>query len=103
MTETEKRITVTKTRRNEAGELIKYEEPVFRRRTDGWFICIAPLEHPTLAIAVVVEDIGEGYGGTTAAPIAADMILKARELGLLGEKYRPRAPQPTQPAPRKRR
>jgi cell division protein FtsI/penicillin-binding protein 2 len=98
-----KRITVTKRKRNEAGELITYEEPVFRRRTDGWFICIAPLENPTLAIAVVVEDIGGGFGGTTAAPIAADGILKAPGLGMLGEKYTPRAPQPTQTAPRRRR
>ncbi len=65
-----------------------------RRRTDGWFICIAPLENPQLAIAVVIEDIGGGYGGTTAAPIAADVILKARELGLLGDRYRPKATTP---------
>lgn len=96
-----KRITVTKRKKNEAGEWITYEDPVFRRRTDGWFVCIAPLESPTLAIAVVVEDIGGGYGGTTAAPIAADVILKARELGLLGEKYTPKAATPA--APRRRR
>jgi peptidoglycan glycosyltransferase len=95
-----KRITVTKRRKNEAGEWVTYQEPVFRRRTDGWFICIAPLESPTLAIAVVVEDIGGGFGGTTAAPIAADVILKARELGLLGGKYTPRQ---ASPPPRRRR
>ncbi|MGD9561186.1 MAG: penicillin-binding transpeptidase domain-containing protein [Pyrinomonadaceae bacterium] len=89
-----KRITVTKRKKNDAGEWVEYQEPVFRRRTDGWFICIAPLENPTLAIAVVVEDIGHSYGGSTAAPIAADVILKARELGLLGEKYGPRAAPP---------
>lgn len=96
-----KRITATKRRKNEAGEWVSYQEPVFRRRTDGWFICIAPLESPTLAIAVVIEDIGSGYGGTTAAPIAADMILKARELGLLGEKYAPR-PAAAPPKPKRR-
>ena len=95
-----KRITVAKRRKNQAGEWVIYQEPVFRRRTDGWFISIAPLENPTLAIAVVVEDIGAGFGGTTAAPIAADVILKARDLGLLGEKY---APRPAPPAARKRR
>lgn len=95
-----KRITITKRKKNEAGEWITYQDPVYRRRTDGWFICIAPLESPTLAIAVVVEDIGGGFGGTTAAPIAADVILKARELGLLGEKYAPKAPIP---ATKKRR
>ena len=95
-----KRITVTKRRKGDDGEWITYEEPVFRRRTDGWFISIAPLENPQLAIAVVIEDIGGGYGGTTAAPIAADVILKARELGLLGDKYRPKSPAP---APSRRR
>lgn len=58
-------------------------------RWDGWFLSIAPLENPQVAIAVVVEDIGgSAYGGTTAAPIAADMILKAAELGLLGDQYK---------------
>lgn len=98
---TGKRITVKKRKRGENGEWIEYQEPVFRRRTDGWFICIAPLDNPQLAIAVVVEDIGGGYGGTTAAPIAADVILKARDLGLLGDKYRPQAP--AKPQPRRRR
>ncbi len=92
-----RRITVTKRKKNEAGEWISY-----RRRTDGWFVCIAPLESPTLAIAVVVEDIGGGYGGTTAAPIAADVILKARELGLLGEKYAPKQAAPAPKKPRRR-
>ncbi len=51
---------------------------------------IAPLENPQLAIAVVIEDIGSKYGGTTAAPVAADVIKKAAELGLLGEQYKPK-------------
>lgn len=84
------RKTETK-RRKENGEWIEYQDLVTRRRTDGWFIVIAPLENPQLAIAVVIEDIGAGqYGGTTAAPIAADVIMKARELGLLGELYKPK-------------
>mgnify|MGYP001163410478 FL=1 len=95
-----KRITVKKRKRGENGEWIEYDETVMRRRTDGWFISIAPIENPQLAIAVVIEDIGGGYGGTTAAPIAADVILKARELGLLGERYRSKAV--PAPAPRRR-
>ncbi|HMQ03955.1 MAG TPA: penicillin-binding transpeptidase domain-containing protein [Pyrinomonadaceae bacterium] len=95
-----KRLTVTKRKRDENGEWTTFEEPVFRRRTDGWFISIAPLENPTLAIAVVIEDIGRAYGGTTAAPVAADVILKARDLGLLGDRYRPR---PTAPPAQRRR
>src|SRR5688500_1582815 len=48
-------------------------------RIDGWFLCIAPLERPQLAIAVIVE--GGGYGSRSAAPIAAALVLKARDLG----------------------
>ncbi len=85
------RKTETKRRKNDKGEWEDYQSPVTRRRTDGWFIVIAPLENPQLAIAIVIEDIGVGqYGGTTAAPIAADVIMKARELGLLGEQYKPK-------------
>lgn len=48
-------------------------------RIDGWFLCIAPLERPQLAMAVIVE--GGGYGSKSAAPIAAALVLKARDLG----------------------
>lgn len=93
--------TVKKKRRNAAGELVDYEQPVTYIRTDSWFITIAPLERPQLAIAVVVE--GGGFGARTAAPIAANVILKARDLGLLGEEYKPKQA-PTRPsAPRRRR
>lgn len=76
---------IKKTGKN--GEITEEKKFVTRDRTDGWFISIAPLENPQVAIAVVVEDIGSRFGGGTAAPIAADVILKARELGLLGDKY----------------
>lgn len=92
--------TVTKKRKNKDGEMEEYEDSVTYERTDGWFICIAPLENPQLAIAVVVEDIGSRFGGQTAAPIAADVILKARMLGLLGEQYKPKVQQ-TQPKKKK--
>jgi cell division protein FtsI/penicillin-binding protein 2 len=81
--------TIKKRRRNAEGEWEEYDAPVMYERSDSWFISIAPLEMPTFAIAVVVE--GGGYGSRTAAPIAANVILKARELGLLGDKYMPRA------------
>jgi penicillin-binding protein A len=96
--------TEKRRRKNENGEWIEYDEPVKYTRWDGWFLCIAPLENPQVAIAVVIEDIGgSGYGGTTAAPIAADMILKARELGLLGDKYKPQTPAAKTPAKKKGR
>ncbi len=84
-----------KKRKRENGQWIDFDEPVKMTRWDGWFLAIAPLDNPQLAIAVVVEDIGgSAYGGTTAAPIAADVILKAMQLGLLGDKYKPKATAP---------
>jgi len=73
--------TVKRKKRNSAGELVEVEETVMYERIDSWYLSIAPLERPTLAIAVVVE--GGGYGATTAAPIAANIVLKAKELGLV--------------------
>ncbi len=68
------------------GKIIGQHEEIIldeeHPRIDGWFLCIAPLDNPQLAIAVVVE--GGGYGSRSAAPIAAALVLKARDLGLLG-------------------
>jgi cell division protein FtsI/penicillin-binding protein 2 len=86
--------TEKRRRRGTNGAMEEYEVPLMYERTDSWFITIAPLERPTLAIAVVVE--GGGYGARTAAPIAANVILKARELGLLGDQYKPKAAQPVE-------
>lgn len=93
--------TVKQRRRNEQGQIVEIDVPVMYERTDSWFISIAPLERPQLAIAVVVE--GGGFGARTAAPIAANVILKARELGLLGEKYTPKTATPKPAAPKKRK
>lgn len=92
--------TVKQRRKNDAGEWVEYDAPMMYERTDSWFITIAPLEQPQVAIAVVVE--GGGFGARTAAPIAANVILKARELGLLGEQYKPKAA-PAKKAPAKKR
>jgi penicillin-binding protein 2 len=93
--------TVKKKRKNDKGETIEYDAPVMYERTDSWYISIAPLEKPQLAIAVVVE--GGGYGAAVSAPIAARVIMKARDLGLLGEQYKPKPQVPkTPPAKRKR-
>ena len=94
--------TEKKRRKNDKGEWEEYQVPLMYERTDSWFITIAPLERPQVAIAVVVE--GGGFGARTAAPIAANVILKARELGLLGDQYKPKAPAaPAKKAPPKRR
>ena len=91
---TGQRIFVLKTKRDENGNDVTYKDYLTYDRTDGWFIAIAPLDEPQLAIAVVIEDIGNRFGGQTAAPIAANIILKARDLGLLGGKYKPRVAAP---------
>jgi cell division protein FtsI/penicillin-binding protein 2 len=94
--------TVKKKRKNDKGETVEYDAPVMYERTDSWYISIAPLEKPQLAIAVVVE--GGGYGSAISAPIAARVVMKARDLGLLGEQYKPKTQVPPQiPKPKKRR
>jgi hypothetical protein len=71
---------------------------------DSWFLCIAPLERPQLAIAVIIE--AGGFGAKAAAPVAAALVLKARDLGLLNvggvapaqaQPGRPQTPAPAQP------
>ena len=91
---TGERMFVLKKKKDASGNMVDYKEYVTYNRTDGWFICIAPLENPRVAIAVVIEDIGSRFGGTTAAPVAANVVLKARDLGLLGDKYKPRQTAP---------
>ena len=95
--------TVKKKRKNEKGETVEYDAPVMFERTDSWYISIAPLEKPQLAIAVVVE--AGGYGAAVSAPIAARIILKARDLGLLGEQYKPKPqlPKAAPPKPKKKK
>ncbi len=72
-----------KIERDNRGNIIReYDEVIMDEenpRIDGWFLCIAPLEKPQLAMAVVVE--GGGYGSRSAAPIAAALVLKAKDLG----------------------
>lgn len=67
---------------NKGNIIREYEETIMDNehpRIDGWFLCIAPLERPQLAMAVIVE--GGGYGSKSAAPIAAALVLKAKDLG----------------------
>lgn len=92
--------TETRRRRNADGEWEEYKVPIMYKRTDSWFITIAPIERPRVAIAVVVE--GGGTGGRTAAPIAANVILKARDRGLLGDQYKAPAQKAKEPAKKRR-
>jgi cell division protein FtsI/penicillin-binding protein 2 len=87
--------------RDNRGNIVReYEETIMDEqnpRIDGWFLCIAPLDRPQLAIAVIVE--GGGYGSRSAAPIAAALVLKARDLGYFNvpaNQGKPPANQPRQ-------
>jgi cell division protein FtsI/penicillin-binding protein 2 len=86
------------------GKIIReYEETIMDEdhpRIDGWFLCIAPLERPQLAMAVIVE--GGGYGSRSAAPIAAALVLKARDLGYLNAPNAQKGQQSQQPQRRPR-
>ena len=93
---------VLKKKKDANGNIVEYKDYLTYQRIDGWFICIAPLENPQVAIAVVIEDIGSKFGGGTAAPIAANVILKSRSLGLLGDKYTPKTPAAQTPRRRSR-
>jgi cell division protein FtsI/penicillin-binding protein 2 len=82
-----------KVEKDNKGNIIReYDEVIMDNdnpRIDGWFLCLAPIEKPVLAIAVVVE--GGGYGSRSAAPIAAALVMKARDLGYFGSN-RPTVP-----------
>ena len=43
-------------------------------RDHAWFVAIAPVENPKLALAIMVEH--GGHGGSAAAPIAGELIRK---------------------------
>lgn len=81
--------------RDNKGNIIReYDEIVMDEdhpRIDAWFLCIAPLERPQIAIAVIVE--GGGYGSRSAAPIAQTLVLKARDLGYFSGNTKPAIPQ----------
>jgi hypothetical protein len=63
-----------------------------RHRIDSWFIGFAPVENPRIAFAVMVED--GGYGARTSAPIAGNLLVKAKSLGLLDAPLPQASPSP---------
>jgi peptidoglycan glycosyltransferase len=62
-----------------AGKTGTAENP--RGDAHSWFIGFAPAQDPELAVAVLVEH--GGYGSSVAAPIARDLLVQARELGII--------------------
>jgi peptidoglycan glycosyltransferase len=97
--------TRTREEKDPKGNIIRrYEEQMLdpKPRVDSWFLCIAPLDHPVLTIAVVIE--AGGYGSRAAAPVAANLVLKAKALGLLGgpPEKNPGSKTPAKPAPKRK-
>jgi penicillin-binding protein 2 len=98
------------TERDFKGNIIgQHYETVFydKLRSDAWYLSFAPLEKPVVAMAVLLEGPGPGisfYGGKNAAPIAAQLILKAKALGYFGgnTSTTPQPQQPRQRTPRPR-
>jgi len=65
------------------GKVVKFKEVAVGSKTGsaevhgqalthGWFICFAPYDHPTIAIAAIVEH--GGHGGSTAGKVARAML-----------------------------
>lgn len=51
-------------------------------KTHAWFVCFAPADNPQIAVCVMKEYAGAG-GGSVCAPIAAQIIKKAMETGIV--------------------
>ena len=49
-------------------------EDIARRIALDGFIAFAPADHPRIAVAVTIENVKGGYGGTDAAPIARKIL-----------------------------
>jgi penicillin-binding protein 2 len=54
-------------------ETIAKKEIPYQFRDHSWFIAVAPVERPVIALSIIIEHVGTG--GSTAAPIAK-MILE---------------------------
>jgi cell division protein FtsI/penicillin-binding protein 2 len=83
---------------NKGNIIREYDEAIMDNehpRIDAWFLCLAPIEKPQIAIAVIVE--GGGYGSRSAAPIAAALVLKARDLGYFSGGHAPTGTPPKRP------
>jgi penicillin-binding protein 2 len=48
------------------------EEIPMQYRDHAWFVALATVDKPQLAIAILIENAG--HGGSTAAPLARELI-----------------------------
>ncbi len=49
----------------------KEDPPLHQHKDHGWFVAVAPAEHPQIALAIIIE---HGEHGSSVAPIAKEMI-----------------------------
>jgi penicillin-binding protein 2 len=54
-------------------EFEEEEEIPTKFRDHAWFIALAPVEEPKMAMAILIENAGQG-GGIVAAPVARELI-----------------------------
>ena len=59
---------------NAAGKTGTATVNVVQNLDDAWFIGLAPVAHPKIAVAVELTNIVNGFGGTYAAPVAAQIM-----------------------------
>lgn len=73
-----------KTGTSEIAKIVKNQDGSSEKIliNNALFISFAPVDNPTIAIAVVAE--GAGFGGAAAAPIAKEVFKKAYQLGYFG-------------------
>jgi penicillin-binding protein 2 len=60
------------------GERTKENALPSQYRDHGWFIAFAPLDHPRIAVACIIEHAG--HGGSTAAPAVKTVLQKYFEM-----------------------
>ncbi len=59
---------------NAAGKTGTATVNVAQNLDDAWFIGLAPVAHPKIVVAVELTNIVNGFGGTYAAPVAAQLM-----------------------------
>lgn len=67
------------------------EDTPKRFRDHAWFVAYAPFEHPSIAVAVLLEHMG--HGGSAAAPLAKELIEAYVSYGV-DDKERPQVSLP---------
>jgi penicillin-binding protein 2 len=60
-----------------AGERTDTKDLAHKHRDHAWFVTYAPAENPRIVVAVLIEH--GGHGGSAAAPVAREVVVKFLE------------------------